>query len=322
MVEKYLADQSRLSRRSWLLGAGTLIILSGTVGCLGLGDDDEEAGEPENETDGNGSEDTSTQPNGERNETTDTESLDANQSNDTGSDDAEVSEPEDNDSSILDEELNDNESDDGDENDSEGDQADLDNESDGNETQKNDTAEEAQENLDNDSTDNSSNESSDGDKNASESNQDESEGEREFEQIIIEALSYQVDYPADWEMVETDESIPVIIANSNETAWLWIDIRETSLDLEGDITNYRQNFEPNPDFEIHEDEPMTLASGEDGHRFVIEVTESPENPLFAHELLANEHGNEYLTSVQVSRPEYDEEYAELAEEILASVTLR
>ncbi|MFC4986292.1 DNA polymerase V family protein [Saliphagus infecundisoli] len=319
-----MTDPETTTRRNWILGVGSLTILSGTVGCLGLGDDDEEAGEPENETDGNGSENTSTQPDGERKEITDTESPDDNQSNDTGSDDDEGSESDDNDDSILEEEPNDDESDDDDENDSEGDQADLDNEPDDNETdteEENDTAEESQENLDNDSTDNSSTESSD-DENDSESNQNESEEEREFEQIIIEALSYQVDYPADWEMVETDESIPVIIANSNETAWLWIDIRETSLDLEGDVTNYRQNFEPNPGFEIHEDEPMTLTSGEDGHRFVIEVTESPENPLFAHELLVNEHGNEYLTSVQVSRPEYDEEYAELAEEILASVTLR
>ncbi|WP_157972438.1 hypothetical protein [Saliphagus sp. LR7] len=317
-------------RREYLLaaGAGSIAVLSGTAGCLGLGDDEQQS-ESSDETDENNSE------NGSDNGTEGTE----NESEDEDATDEEDVDDESDGSILEDEESDENDSEnesEATENESEDDEAgdgDTENGT-ANETQDTETPEEPQEDADNETDRNESeadaakNESEDG---ASETDsegdhegsgtEDPDEGEgRSFEQYAIDELSYHVDYPADWEVDESNDGY-VQILNSDETAWIWIETEEARLTLEQEVRNYRETFEPEPSAEIHADDSVTLSSGEDGHRFVIEMADRETNQLIAHELFAHANGIQFLTSVMFSRSEYNEDYAQLAEKILASVAL-
>ncbi|ELY62630.1 hypothetical protein [Natronococcus jeotgali] len=207
------SDQADIVTRRDFFGAGSIVFLSGTTGCLRLSDDDQQSEEPENET--------------------------------------------------------------GD-NDSESDQQD--------------------------------------------SSTKEGNGVGRFKQYTDEKLSYQVDYPVNWKVDASNEDY-VQILNEDETVWIWIEIGEVRIDLELEVRNFRENFEPRSDVNIHADDSVTLSSGEAGHRFIIEMTDSETNPIFAHELIAQANGNQYWTSIIISRSIYDDDYAQLAEEILASVAV-
>lgn len=137
------------------------------------------------------------------------------------------------------------------------------------------------------------------------------------QQYRIGDVPYRVDHPAGWGVEEGDDYVQ--IQNGDETAWIWIEFREVRDDLDREVQRFREEFDPNPSVETHADDPVTLSSGEDGHRFVIEMT---EREIFAHELIAQGNGYYYRTAVVVLQSEYDEEYAQLAEEILATVALR
>ncbi|MFC4989620.1 hypothetical protein [Saliphagus infecundisoli] len=346
------ADGS-FSRREYLLstGAGSIAVLSGTAGCLGLGDDEQQAEEPGDETDENSTEnesedeDATDEAEETENESEDDEAEPENETVENESEDEDATDGEEvddeGDGSILEEEEsdeNDSENDSEDkseatENESEDEAGDGDTENGtADESQDTETPEEPQEDADNETDGNESedeaaeNESGDGASETDSEGDHEDSGTEEadedggFEQYTIEDLPYQVDYPADWEVDESNEGY-VQIFNGDETARIWIETEEARLDLEQEVRDYRDTFEPEPSVEIHADDPVTLSSGEDGHRFVIEMTDRETNQIIAHELIAQANGIQYLTSVIISRSLYNNAYAQLAEKILASVAL-
>ncbi|MFC4990328.1 hypothetical protein [Saliphagus infecundisoli] len=332
-----------VTRRDFLLGAGSIAVLGGIAGCLGLGDDDQQTEELGNETDDNNSGDesaedgTSGDPDGEGNDDDETESPDDVAENESEAevaaeeaDDDENGEGESEDDDTT-EDLDREENDDGEGNttdpDSEHETNDADrengtaDESHDNETtedpqDQDDSGDEADENGSDDGTDEDDPKSDQAEK---DSGEEESDEDVRFEQYRIKESPYQVDHPANWVVDEGDDYVK--IHNDDETAWLWIEIREVRTDLDREVRHFRKDFEPDPSVEIHADDPVTLSSGEEGHRFIIEMTERERN-IFAHELIAQATGYQYRTAVVVSRSVYTEEYAQLAEEILATVALR
>lgn len=281
-----------VTRRDYLFGVGSIAVVSGTTGCLGVGNDNQQTGESENETNDNDSEVESTED-------------DALRSSDREKDDEGKMTDPDSEDETSDADRENGTTDESHDNDTTEDPPDQDDS--GDETDENESEDGAGE-------DDSENDQEDEDSNGEEGN----EGDR-FEQYRIEGLSYQVDYPADWMVDEGDNYVKIY--NDDETAWLWIEIREVRLDLDREVRHFREDFEPDPSVEIHADDPVTLSSGEEGHRFIIEMTERERN-IFAHELIAQASGYQYRTAVVVSRSVYNEEYAQLAEEILATVALR
>lgn len=260
MGRSSLPDQlNTITRRDFLFNTGSTVIIGGTAGCLGLGDDEQQVEEPENKTD----EIESDSERKEGDETTE------------------------------------------------------------NENQADETTEVPQEDANNETGENRSED--DAGENDFEGDQEEPEDEKEeedgrFKQYTDEKLFYQIDYPGDWKVDASNEDY-VQILNKDGTAWIWIEIREARIDLELEVRNFRENFEPRSDVNIHADDSVTLSSGKAGHRFIIEMTDSETNPIFAHELIAQANGNQYWTSVIISRSVYSDDHAQLAEEILASVAV-
>lgn len=281
-----------VTRRDYLFSTGSIAVLGGTAGCLGVGVDNQKTEDSENETDNNDSEDESTEDDA-------SEDLDHE-----GDNEGKTTDPDSEDETS----------------DADGEKGTTD------ESRDNETTEELQDqDGSGDETDENGSEDSAGEDDSESDQAEEDSGGEEgdeggrFEQYRIEELAYQVDHPADWEVLGGDDYVK--IHNDDETAWLWIEIREARIDLELEVRNFREDFEPDPSVEIHADDPVTLSSGGEGHRFIIEMTERERN-IFAHELIAQASGYQYRTAVVVSRSVYNEEYAQLAEKILATVSLR
>ncbi|WP_114579246.1 hypothetical protein [Saliphagus sp. LR7] len=337
-----------VTRRDFFFTTGCIVVLSGATGCLGTGNNAQQAEEPESETGENNSEDESENESGSpilEEERGDENEFEDEAVVEEGDDDNDVAaggngsigEEEPDDEATEDErEADDASEGPGREKDDEGrttnsDSEDKTSDIDGengitDESHDNETTEEPQDQDDSgDETGENRSEDSTGEGDSESDQEEEDSGGEEggevgrFERYRIEELTYQVDYPADWAIDEGDDYVK--IHNDDETAWLWIEIWEARSNLDREVRHFREDFEPDPSVEIHADDPVTLSSGEEGHRFIIEMAERERN-FFAHELIAQASGYQYRTAVVVSRSVYNEEYAQLAEEILATVALR
>lgn len=297
-----------VSRRDVLVAHGSIAVLVGTAGCLGLfrtGEDEDEAATDENETEEAANDEQ--EANGAE---PDDDEDDETAADETTADEDETGDEDD----AMDDDVDGEDDDMGDDEDN-----DLDDEDD---ELEDDTPEDEGEDGDEEQDD----EGDDTDDEEVDDEDEDEDGEEERDLSLTsytnDEYGYELEYPAVWTVDESPAEYVEMVAD-DDTAGLWIWVDDARISFERVIENYHADFEPNPEVDIQADDAVTIESGEEGHRFVIEMTEPdvPSSPYIAHELVVQSTGREYFLSFGVERAEYDEQYAVLAETVLASFAI-